>query len=97
MKKDIRELIDDWFYSDLDIELKIKKKGRNIKDVLICESDAYYYNGKRYNGELRSIYMPLGSPDEIYDEIKDLLGIFYTKIELIEALKEIEKRGYVLS
>ena len=97
MKKDVRKLIDDWFYSDFDIELEIKKKSQNAKDILICENDAYYDNGKRYKGQLRIIDMPLGGSDEIYDEIKDLLGKFYTQAEFIEALEEIEKRGYVLS
>jgi len=65
MKKEEIEFIRDWFYSDLDIEMEISNEKQ--KGIIILESNAYYYEGKRYKGDKRKI---------IYDTLKNILKSF---------------------
>ena len=99
MKKNVLKLIDDFFYSDLDIQIGIKKNRtkKNKNNILILESDAYYVNGARHNGIVRTIDMPNVADDQIYEDISDLCGVELNEEDLKYSLSEIEKRGYVLS
>jgi hypothetical protein len=100
MKKKIEKAINCFFDSDLDIEIRIKKgqkNNNNKSNILIIESNASYHNGVRYGGQSRTIDMPEGADDSIYESISDLCGVGLNKQELIYSLCEIEKRGYVLN
>ncbi len=94
MTNEDKKFIKSWFKSDLNIEIEASISKESI--TLILESDAYYVDGKRSNGQLREIWCPLGTSEKLYNKIDDLCGIFYTEEELIEALEDIENRGFKL-
>jgi hypothetical protein len=80
------ELIEEWFFSDLDIDFSLKKG----EEILWCtfESDAYYYKGKRYQGNFRRFVAKEGS-DQIFNEIEHLTKEVYDKEGLKRLVKEL--------
>ena len=100
-KKSLEEKINTWFDSDLDIEIRVRKKNEPYKknNMLVLRSNVEYRkNGiERVGGDRREIDMPMESNDDIYDNIIDFCGIFLTKDELISTLRNIENRGYYLN
>jgi hypothetical protein len=79
-KSRLIKLIEQWFYSDLDVDFILI----DGEERLYCkfESDAYYVQGKRFNGKHRRFIGVEGS-DSICEALKDKFSTVYTKEELI--------------
>ena len=100
MKKKELEFIDSWFYSDLDIQLKASKSGQRV--LVILESNAYYYNNRRYKGDKRRIICDSDDKSRrLYDFIKgNWESMFYgdyTKEQILNWLTELEANGIKLT
>ena len=96
MKKEEKEFIKNWFYSDLNIELEISFE--NEKGILILESNAYYSDGKRYKGDKRVIIYDDDYEDgKIYNFLtKNFEKYFYGEYsleEILNFLEELEENG----
>lgn len=104
-KERLKEIIEDWFHSDLDIQF-ILKRGR---EKLLCsfESDAWYEHindpergvtvkSVRHGGERRRLIAWEGS-DRIYEEITTYLNRLYTKDELLSLVEELNENYQILS
>ncbi len=92
--KEIKNLIDLWFYSDFDIALDIRK-GKN-ETLMTLESDAWYdhqNNHTRHEGNKRRIY--LNGDDELDDELSKKFDLRdKTEEELLNFLDELVSYGY---
>jgi hypothetical protein len=87
-KKDI-DFIKQWFYSDLDIQIRLGKKKY---DIITLENNAWYGYGERHKGEHRTIYAIEEMCDDTFEAIKDYCSIEYNLVELLETLKTIKER-----
>ena len=87
-KPSLVSLIEEWFYSDLDIGFTLKSGNRKLRCSF--ESDAYYYNGVRYGGRFRRFIVWDGD-DELYGEVEHFTGKLYNKDELIEFARWLEE------
>jgi len=100
--KDAKKLIQDWFYSDLTIELIVKHLDYPKQRLILhLESDAYYWNGQRYKGQHRYLIVDCDSDDELYDEFEhEFSDFFYRKLSLEDCLNIIDllnEYGYKVS
>ena len=91
---DLINLIEDWFYSDLDIEFVIKDRERKL--LCVFESDVYYYEGKRHEGKHRRFVIYEGD-NSLFDELEDYTKHLYTKDELIDLVYELASEYELLS
>jgi len=75
------KLIEQWFDSDLDIDFTLI----DGEERLYCkfESDAYYWQGRRFSGQHRR-FIGIEGSDSICDLLRDEFHTLYTKEELID-------------
>jgi hypothetical protein len=93
MKKQDKQFIKDWYFSDFDIQIQV---GRKKNNVLTLENNASYYNGIRFKGKERSLDAIMDFDKKDYERIKDLLGYELSYDEMIERLEDIENKGFKL-
>lgn len=101
--KKVGNLIKDWFFSDLDIEITARKNRKSI--ILILESNVWYDNtipdSPRRQGDRRRLDVPMEADDELYAEIDHLCyGNSGKEMDLQETLgiiEDIEFLGFSLS
>jgi len=99
MEKEEIDFIKNWFYSDFNIEIEIingKQKG-----LIILENNAYYFEGKRFEGDKRRIiYDSENENDKIYDflerNFKEYFYSEYSLNEILEFLKYLETNRFKL-
>lgn len=101
--KELEELTNEWFYSDLDIAFIIMKNNRKVRAVL--ESDVSYYhergpegvtiNTTRSGGDKRKLEIVDGNK-KLIDELYDYCGDFLKKDEMFELLENLENKKFKL-
>lgn len=98
MKK-LREILDRWFYSDLDVELELKHKSNGEKAYCKLESNAYYEHindpmrevtikSVRHGGDKRAFNV-IECPDGLFEQLKQYCYTEYTKDETLDLVKEL--------
>ena len=94
----LKQLIEYWFYSDLDIEFTLKRGKRKL--LCIFESDVWYEHindpkrgvtikSIRHNGDNRR-FVVIEGDDHLYEQVKDYCHKLYTKEQLMQVVEELE-------
>lgn len=104
--KELQNLINEWFYSDLDIEFIIIKNNKKLYAIL--ESDVSYYHERgpngltikstRIGGNKRKLEVDPATEkgNKLVDELCDYCGQFLNKDEMFKLLEELENNKYKL-
>ena len=95
MFQDVERFIREWYTSDYTIILEVSKDG--YTGELLLESMAYYFNGKRYREDYRSV--DFEGDDELFWMIDDNYEIFnyvYKVDDLIDELSKLVDDGFTL-
>ena len=103
---ELKKLIDEWFYSDLDIEFIIIKNNKKLYATL--ESDVSYYHERgpngltikstRIDGNKRKLEIDFATKkgNKLIDELCDYCGCFLNKDEMFKLLEDLENKKYKL-
>lgn len=90
--RDLVKLVEDWFYSDLDIEF-VLKDGKNRQLTCKFESDVWYEHigsptrrSIRHGGDHRR-FVVIEGDDGMCDDVEDRTREEYTKEELLELVE----------
>lgn len=100
-------LIEDWFYSDLDIQFALKRDpdedtiadaihGVKDKRMLLCslQSDAYYDHTKRGVPRYEGggrFFMVIVGDDVLYEEVKEHCHVLYDKERTINLIEDLDE------
>ena len=106
-KKALIKLVEQWFYSDLDIEFALKDKTTHQKAICIFESDVYYEHINdpkrditiktiRHNGTLRR-FIGVECSDYLYGRLKQYCNTTYTLKETLNLIEDLAEQYYILN
>ncbi|MBS7633315.1 hypothetical protein KEJ15_06840 [Candidatus Bathyarchaeota archaeon] len=97
-KRKLLELIDIWFYSDLEIECELKYKGSKDRALCFFESDVWYEHinnsrgvtvkSIRHNGNRRRL-VAVESGDDLWEYLRQYCYRLYAIDELNEVVEEL--------